>query len=80
MHVLLGVEQHEGQVQHDGEPVPVDEEEECQDSVNSGFGDDVGVEAVAEVDRVDVVAGERGSVSLYFAFDMDQDRIHGGRS
>lgn len=57
--VLLGVEQHKGQVQHDGEPVPVDHEEEGQERVDSGFGDDVGVKAVAEVDRVDVIAREK---------------------
>lgn len=55
---LLGVEQHEGQVQHDGEPVSVDHEEEGQEGVDSGFGDDVGVQAVAKVDRVDVIAFE----------------------
>lgn len=57
--VLLGVEQHEGQVQHEGEPVSVDQEEEGQECVDSGFGDDVGVEAVAKVDRVDVITGEK---------------------
>jgi hypothetical protein len=75
--VLLRVERHEGQVQHDGEPVPVNNEEEGQESVDSGFGDDIGIEAVAEVDGVDVVAGKRGSVSLDFAFDVDQDGIQG---
>lgn len=78
--VLLRVERHEGQVQHDGEPVPVDNEEEGQESVDSGFGNDIGIKAVAEVDGVDVVAGKRGSVSLDFAFDVDQDGIHRKRS
>jgi hypothetical protein len=55
--VLLGVEQHEGQVQHNGEPVSINHEEEGQERVDSGFGDDVGVKAVAKVDGVDVVAG-----------------------
>jgi hypothetical protein len=61
--VLLGVEQYEGQVQHDGEPVTVDQEEEGQECVDSGFGDDVGVEAVAEIDRVDVIAGAKRRMS-----------------
>lgn len=53
--VLLRIERQERQVQEDGQPVAVDNEEEGQESVDSGFGDDVGVEAVAQVDRVDVV-------------------------
>ena len=36
-----------------------DEEEERKEGVYSGFGDNVGVEAVAEVDGVDVVAGAK---------------------
>ena len=37
--------------------------------MDSGFGDDVGVKAVAKVDRVDVVAGggKQKNVSLYSA-------------
>jgi hypothetical protein len=45
--------------------------------VDSGFGDDIGVEAVAEVDGVDVVAGKRGGVSLDFAVDVDQTESTG---
>ena len=58
-HVLLSVPCQEGQVQDQSHPVSVDKEEEGQESVDSGFGDDVGVEAVAQVDRVDVVAGAK---------------------
>lgn len=57
--ILLGVEQHEGQVQHNSEPVPVDHKEEGQECVDSGFGDDVGVETVAKVDGVDVIAEKK---------------------
>ena len=34
-----------------------DEEQERQEGLNGGFGNDVSVESVAEVDGVDVVAG-----------------------
>lgn len=54
--LLLRVVSQQGQVQDECQPVSVDEEEGCQEGVNSGFGDDVHVEAVAEVDGVDVVA------------------------
>ena len=57
-HVLLSVPCQEGQVEDKRDPVPIDEEQEGQESVNGGLGDDVGVEAVAEVDGVDVVAFE----------------------
>jgi len=52
---LLCVECQEGQVQEQGQPVSVDEEEEGEECVNSGFGDDVGVQAVAQIDWVDIV-------------------------
>jgi hypothetical protein len=57
LHVLLGVPCQQRQIQDKREPVSVNEEEESQESVYGSFGDDVGVEAVAEVDRVDVVTG-----------------------
>jgi hypothetical protein len=52
---LLSVEGKERQVQNDSQPIPVNHEEESQDSVNSGFRDDVGIQAVAEINRVDVI-------------------------
>jgi len=52
---LLRVPGQEREVQDQRQPVAVDQEQESEESVNGGFGDDVGVEAVAEVDRVDVV-------------------------
>lgn len=42
----------------------IDDEKEGQEGVHGGFGDDVGVETVAQVDRVDVItAFERAPVS-----------------
>jgi hypothetical protein len=87
MHVLLGVEQHEGQVQHDGEPVAVDQEEEGQEGVDGGFGNDVGVEAVAKVDGVDVIT-EKSKTSAYIrsslkprsALDRVQEKFHRART
>lgn len=58
-HALFRVPCQEGQVQHQSHPVSIDKEEEGQESVNGGFGDDVGVETVTEVDGVDVVAGAK---------------------
>lgn len=52
---LLRIENKQRQVQDDSKPVSVDDEQEGQESVNGGFGDDVGVETVAEINRVDVV-------------------------
>ena len=60
-HVLLSVPCQEGQVEDKRDPVPVDEEQEGQESVNGGLGDDVGVEAVAQVDGVNVVAGAKSA-------------------
>lgn len=59
-YILLGVEGQERQVEEDSEPVAIDDEQEGQEGVNGGFGDDVGVEAVAQVNRVYVVTAKRG--------------------
>ena len=53
---LLGIESQQWQVQEDCKPVAVDHEEEGKEGVDTGFGDNVGVESVAQVDGVDVVA------------------------
>ena len=57
--LLLAVPGQERQVQDQGDPVSVDQEEEGQEGVDGGLGDDVRVEAVAKVDGVDVVAGAK---------------------
>lgn len=55
---LLDVVAQERQVEDKRQPVSVDQEHESEESMDGGFGNDVGVEAVAEVDRVDVVTLE----------------------
>jgi len=55
-YVLLRVPGQEGQVKDERHPVAVDQEQEGQESVDTGLGDDVHVQAVAEIDRVDIVA------------------------
>jgi hypothetical protein len=54
--VLLCVPGQERQVEDKRHPVAVDQEQDSQESVDTGLGDDVHVEAVAQVDGVDVVA------------------------
>lgn len=54
--VLLCIPGYQGQVQDQRQPVAIDQEQYGQESVDAGFGNDVHVEAVAEVDGVDVVA------------------------
>lgn len=58
-HILLPVPSQQRQVEDEREPIPVDEKQKGQECVYGGFGDDIGVEAVAEVDRVDVVTGAK---------------------
>jgi len=53
---LLDVPGKKRQVEDQGQPVAVDQEQEGEETMNSSFGDNVGVEAVAEVNGVDVVA------------------------
>jgi hypothetical protein len=57
--VLLSVPGQQRQIQNQCNPVSIDEEKEGQECVDSGFGDNVGVQAVAKIDGVDVVAGAK---------------------
>lgn len=63
-YTLLDVPSEERQVEDQREPVAVDKEQECQESVDGDFGKNVLVQAVAEIDRVDVVAARARYVSI----------------
>lgn len=54
--ILLNVKRDQWQVQNQRHPVSINKEQCSQDSVHSSFGDDVGIETVAEIDGVDIVA------------------------
>lgn len=63
--LLLGVPGEQRQVENKRQPVAVDEEQEGEEAVDGSFGDNVGVETVAQVNGVDVVAKrKRHRVSL----------------
>ena len=63
--VLLRIECQERQVENNRKPVAIDHKEEGQESVNGSLGNDVGVQTVAKVDRVDVVtATEKGEIEI----------------
>ena len=53
--VLLDVECEEWQIEQKRNPVPVDKEQEGQETMDGGFRNDVCVEPVAEIDRINVV-------------------------
>lgn len=53
---LLCVKGQKRCVQDKGDPVAVYQEQNREKGVDNGFWDDVGVETVAEIDRVDIVA------------------------
>jgi len=55
---LLCIPSHQRQIQHQRQPIPIHQKQHREKCVDAGFGDDVHVEAVAEVDGVDVVAFE----------------------
>lgn len=60
--LLLNVPCKERQVQDQRHPVSIDEEQQRQEAVDGSFGNDVCVEAITEIDRVDVVTGEDNEV------------------
>jgi hypothetical protein len=59
LHILLCVPSQQRQVQDKRHPISVDQEQNSQESMYGSFRDDVGVETVAEIDRVDVVAAAK---------------------
>jgi hypothetical protein len=59
VHILLCVPGQQRQVQDKRHPVSIDQKQDSQESVYGSFGDDVGVEAVTKVDRVDVIAAAK---------------------
>ena len=55
---LLRVEAQEWKIEYQSDPVAVDQEQKCQECVYGCLGNDVGIESVAEVDRIDIVTME----------------------
>jgi len=55
IHNLLDVEREEWQIEQERNPVAVDKEKEGQETMDRGFWDNVCIETVAEVDRVNIV-------------------------
>ena len=52
---LLRIVSQQGQIEDQSDPVEVDCEENGKKGVYSGFRDDVGIESVTQIDRVDIV-------------------------
>jgi hypothetical protein len=88
--VLLDVEYEQGQIEHERNPVPVDKEEEGQEAVDGSFRYNVCIEAVAEIDRINVVTvchspsqyASRNSIrtsSLLSSISETRDRLLKGR-
>lgn len=67
VHVLLSVPSQQRQVQDQGHPVTINQEQEGQKGVNGGFWDNVRVEAVAEIDRVNIITVRKFSIACIAA-------------
>jgi hypothetical protein len=52
---LLCIECQQGQIQEQGDPVSVDQEQERQEGMYGGFGNNVGIQTIAQVDRIDII-------------------------
>jgi hypothetical protein len=75
--LLLDVPAKERQVEDKRHPVSIDKEEECQETVYGSLWDDVGVESVAEVNRVNVVTVIGRSV--FIPYGISDTRIWGAK-
>lgn len=71
--VLLDVESEEWQIEQKCNPVPIDKEQEGQEAMDGRFRDDICVEAVAEIDRINVVAISFGKLALCSEYKHTSD-------
>lgn len=77
--ILLHIPAKQWEIQNQSDPVSIDQEEKCQEGVNGCFGQDIGIETVAEVDWVDVVAVE-ASVSFSYRHEIEGTVAYHSRS
>jgi hypothetical protein len=56
VYILLPIPSHQRQIQQERQPIPIYQEQRREESVDASFRNDVHVEAIAEVDGVDVIA------------------------
>lgn len=60
--LLLCIPSEKRQVENEGQPVAVYQKQKCHEAMYSRLGDNISVQAVAELDRVDIVTAENQSV------------------
>jgi hypothetical protein len=53
--VLFNVKRQKRQVKQKRHPIPIDKEQESQKAMDRSFGDNVRIETVAKIDRVNVI-------------------------
>lgn len=56
---LLAIVCHQREVKQKCQPVSIDQEKGCEEQMYWCLRHDVGVQAIAQIDRIDVVTGER---------------------
>lgn len=71
---FLNVESQKRQVEQKRNPIPIDKEEEGQEAMDGSFGNNVCVEAVAEVDGVDVVTFQ---ITIHDSEEHLQEQVDG---
>ena len=69
--LLLGVERQERQIEYQSNPVTINQEQYRKEGMYGCFGNDIGVESIAQIDRVDVITNERALASPYLLGDIE---------
>jgi hypothetical protein len=62
--VLLHIECQKRQVEHERQPVPINQKQDSQESVNSRLRNNVCVKAVAQIDGIDVITAISSSAII----------------
>lgn len=65
-HALLSIVSNKRQIQKQRQPISIYQEKEGEKGLNSGFGDNVRVEAIAEIDGIDIVTTTVSAVDLSY--------------
>ena len=76
VHKLADVVSQQGQIEQEGEPKAIDQEQNSQETLKSGFRQEVRVQLVAEFDGVNVITLKIRVHNGEEHLDKQVDRIH----
>lgn len=71
--ILLCIESHERQIQQERNPVSIDQKQRRQESMYRRLGEDIRIQPVAKINRVDVVAFQ---IAVHYRKENLEKEVH----